>query len=425
MARLLYQMKVRKFLEAASSGNISVLKEIVVELNGGKEISDKIRELKDVNGCTALHLGASRGRTEICQYLVQDLHFPVDLHTAKGETPLCHAAMQGHEVTARYLISQGANLVAPSREGSSPLHYAAKYGQDKMVKYLLSLGVPVDVTCNHAAGPPLIMAAACGQASTAEVLLQHHADVNCATSIDYSPLFVSVAAGSLECTKLCIKAGADVNFNCPLDMAIHVGSIEIIKCLLEAGANPNVRNECGWLPIERAVMSGKWDIVEMLFPLTSPVPEVHDWSVRGLIQYLNSINFIVKNEAISKKNIADLKVKGADSFKKKEYVNAIFFYSKAAVLDSGDAALFSNRSLCMHRLGDGELALKDAEMARRLRPEWPKAYYRVGAAYMLLENYEEAFGAFEYGLRLDPTNIEMKKAHWEALDCLRKSRFGF
>ncbi|KAJ4782882.1 hypothetical protein LUZ62_067139 [Rhynchospora pubera] len=344
MARLLYQIKVRKFLEAASSGNISVLKEIVVELNGGKEISDKIRELKDVNGCTALHLGASRGRTEICQYLVQDLHFPVDLHTAK--------AMQGHEVTARYLISQGANLVAPSREGSSPLHYAAKYGQDKM-----RVGKQVP-------------------------LKQHHADVNCATSIDYSPLFVSVAAGSLECTKLCIKAGADVNFNCPLDMAIHVGSIEIIKCLLEAGANPNVRNECGWLPIERAVMSGKWDIVEMLFPLTSPVPEVHDWSVRGLIQYLNSINFIVKNEAISKKNIADLKVKGADSFKKKEYVNAIFFYSKAAVLDSGDAALFPNRSLCMHRLGDGELALKDAEMARRLRPEWPEAYYRVGAAYM-------------------------------------------
>ncbi|KAJ3687165.1 hypothetical protein LUZ61_016329 [Rhynchospora tenuis] len=179
------QSEVRKLLEAASSGDIRVLKEVVLELDGGKEIADKIRELKDANGCSALHLGAFHGRTEICQYLVEDLGFPVNFLTAKGETPLCHSVMQGHEATARYLISQGADPVAPSREGSTSLHYAAKYGQDKMVKYLLSLGVPVDVTCNHATGPPLIMAAMCGQASTAEVLLQHHADVNGATSIKF------------------------------------------------------------------------------------------------------------------------------------------------------------------------------------------------------------------------------------------------
>ncbi|KAJ1691821.1 hypothetical protein LUZ63_015976 [Rhynchospora breviuscula] len=259
------------------------------------------------------------------------------------------------------------------------------------------------------------MAALCGQASTVEVLLQHHADVNGATSTDYTPLFSSVYAGSLECTKLLIKAGADLNSKCPLDMAIYKGSIEIVKCLLEAGADPNVCIENGWLPIERAVMFGKWDIVEILFPLTSPIPEVHDWSVDGILQYAKSNGFKEKCKAIWEKNLADLKVKAADSFKKEEY---------AIEIDSGDAALYSNVSLCMHRMGDGEMALKDALIAQRSRPEWPKAYYRIGAAFMLLEEYEEASQAFMDGLILDPTNVETEKAHMEAMDCLKKSHFA-
>ncbi|KAJ4789814.1 tetratricopeptide repeat (TPR)-containing protein [Rhynchospora pubera] len=412
------ERKATKLLEAASSGNLRVLKEVVKELN-----ENQIKRIRNEIGLSALHLAAFHGRTEICQYFVQDLAFPVDFLTPLGETPLSQAAMCGHVATARYLISQGANTVAPNGEGSTPLHYAARYGQDELVKYLLSLGVPVDVTCNSAVGAPLITAALFGQASIVEVLLQHHADPNGA-STDYTPLLTSIHAGSLECTKLLIKAGADLNLKCPLDMAIDKGLNDIIKCLLEAGADPNVRNAYEWLPIERAVMFSKWDIVEMLFPLTSPVPEVHDWSVHGILQYVQSNAFMEKYDAIQKKDLADLKVKGADSFKKKEYLNAFSYYSKAIKIDSGDAALFSNLSLCSYRMGDGEMALSDALMALRLRPRWPKAYYRIGAAYMLLEEHEKASQAFMDGLLLDPNNIEIKRAYWEAVDCSRRSHFA-
>ncbi|KAJ3687182.1 hypothetical protein LUZ61_016346 [Rhynchospora tenuis] len=171
-------------------------------------------------------------------------------------------------------------------------------------------------------------------------------------------------------------------------------------------------------------MFRKWDIVEILYPLTSPLPEVHDWSVHGILQYAKSNAFKEKYEAISKKNLADLKLKAADSFKKKEYVNAIFFYTKALEIDSGDAALFSNLSLCMHRMGDGEMAPKDAVRAQKLRPEWPKAHYRIGAAFMLLQEYEVAIQAFEFGLCFDPTNVEMREAHRKAMTCWEKSRFA-
>ncbi|KAJ4768235.1 ankyrin repeat family protein [Rhynchospora pubera] len=418
------QRKVKELLEAASSGDLRLLKEVVKELGEGKEIPDRIEEIKDATGLTALHLSAFFGRTEICQYLVEDLGFPVDFLSPIGDTPLSHAAIRGHVATSRYLISQGANPVASNTDGSTPLHHAARFGQDKLVKYLLSIGVPVDVTCNCATGAPLVMAALFGQTSTVEVLLQHHADVDTATSIGYTPLLSSVFAGSLECIKLLIKAGADLNLKCPLDMAIRRGSIEIMKCLLQAGADPNVCNEYGCLPIERAVMLKKWDVVGILFSLTSPVSELHDWSVHGILQYVKSHAFMEKHDAILKKNMADLKVKGAELVKKKEYLNASFSYTKAIEIDSGDAALYSNRSLCWHRMRDGELALEDALLAQRLRPEWPKAYYRIGAAFMLLEEYVQASQAFMDGLQLDSTNIEMKKAYWEAVDCLRKSHFG-
>jgi hypothetical protein len=53
--------------------------------------------------------------------------------------------------------------------------------------------------------------------------------------------------------------------------------------------------------------------------------------------------------------------------------------------DSGHATLFSNRSLCWIKMGEGEKALVDAEASRVVQPDWPKACYRQGAAHMLLK----------------------------------------
>ncbi|KAJ1691829.1 hypothetical protein LUZ63_015984 [Rhynchospora breviuscula] len=199
--------------------------------------------------------------------------------------------MGGHATIARYLLSHGANPLALNRLGVTPLHWAATHGQDELVNFFLSLGVPVDINSNRWPGTPLTVAATFGRASTVKILLEHHADVNGAENTEFTPILSSVHAGSLECTKLIIKAGADLNINCPLAMACNRGLIEIVKCLLEAGADPNICNENGWLPIETAGMGKKWDIVEMLFPLTSPVPEVRDWSVQRMLKYVKSNAF--------------------------------------------------------------------------------------------------------------------------------------
>jgi len=53
-------------------------------------------------------------------------------------------------------------------------------------------------------------------------------------------------------------------------------------------------------------------------------------------------------------------------------------------------------------------ALSDAEMCRYLKPDWPRAFYRVAAARLALCRFEDAaVTAFE-GLKLDQDSHELK-----------------
>ncbi|KAK7274682.1 hypothetical protein RIF29_15779 [Crotalaria pallida] len=86
-----------------------------------------------------------------------------------------------------------------------------------------------------------------------------------------------------------------------------------------------------------------------------------------------------------KKRAAEAKSRGDDVFKSKDFHTAIDSYTQAIDLDPTDATLLSNRSLCWIRLGQAEQALADAKACRALRPDWPKACYREGAALRVLQ----------------------------------------
>ncbi|KAF8686180.1 hypothetical protein HU200_043654 [Digitaria exilis] len=49
------------------------------------------------------------------------------------------------------------------------------------------------------------------------------------------------------------------------------------------------------------------------------------------------------------------------------------------------STLYSNRSVCFLQIGDGDKAFADAYTCRMNRPDWPKAWYRLGAALMFLK----------------------------------------
>ena len=67
------------------------------------------------------------------------------------------------------------------------------------------------------------------------------------------------------------------------------------------------------------------------------------------------------------------------------YCALTIWFHQAILLDPADATLYSNRSLCHLKIGEKGDALVDANTCISLRPEWPKGYYRKGAAHMSLK----------------------------------------
>uniref|UniRef100_A0A453ARD0 Uncharacterized protein n=1 Tax=Aegilops tauschii subsp. strangulata TaxID=200361 RepID=A0A453ARD0_AEGTS len=91
---------------------------------------------------------------------------------------------------------------------------------------------------------------------------------------------------------------------------------------------------------------------------------------------------------------AELKLQAAEAFKRKEYVIAGELYTRAMSFQpspKGLANLLAHRSFCMLHAGIGKEALSDAARCTVLRPFWPKGYYRLGAAFMLLQVKKNKF----------------------------------
>ncbi|KAI3932240.1 hypothetical protein MKW98_024960 [Papaver atlanticum] len=432
--------KVQQFLNAARTGNLDLFKKLATELDDeGKGLKKTVEDVKDANKRGAFHFAAREGKIEVCKYLAEELKIDVNTKDEDGDTPLLHAVRQGHNNIAKYLLDCGANPDASSELGATALHHAAGMGNIELLNLLLSKVVEVDSQSD--AGTPLIWAAGHGQPDAVKILLEHQANPNAETDDGITPLLSAVAAGALPCSELLVKSGANPNICAggasPLLIAAEIGDFDVIDCLIKAGADPNLTDEDGLKPIQVAAARGNCGVVEVLFPLTSPVQTISDWSIDGLIKHMQAEPQEVKevdqseDTSLQKQNIPEVtpeakkkaleaKSRGEKAFKRNDIHTAVDAYTQAISFDPSDATLLSNRSLCYIRLGQPEHALTDAKACRELRPDWHKACYREGAALRLLQRFEEAANAFYEGVQLDPDSKELAIAFREAVDAGRK-----
>uniref|UniRef100_A0ACD5XR35 Uncharacterized protein n=1 Tax=Avena sativa TaxID=4498 RepID=A0ACD5XR35_AVESA len=405
-------------MRATLEGNLRVLKELAAVVAHKGAIWNR-----------ALLLAAMEGRLDVCRLLVEDVRVDVNQPDDKGHTAVFISAMLGTAATTRYLLDHGADPTVSGSKGSA-LHGAALAAHYENVKLLLSRGMDVDLF-DFVHGTALHIAASKGEAGLVKLLLEHNADPNKVLNLQSNPLGMAIQKKSLECVRLLIKAGADPNF---IDyngvtytmVAANNGLPDIMKCLLDAGANPNTPDAFGATAIQIAALHGRRDIVEMLFPLTSPVSTVPNWSIDGIISHVNVFNMNPRfNHPLKlEEKIAKVKSEATEAFRRKEYMRAAELYGCTIKLEDrvkDHAFLLANRSFCFLRMGRGEDAVTDATKCIKYLPHWPKGYYRQGAAYMLLKDYVKACKAFEDGLKLDHTNVDIKNALREAQEALKNA----
>ncbi|KAF0888402.1 hypothetical protein E2562_014219 [Oryza meyeriana var. granulata] len=147
---------------------------------------------------------------------------------------------------------------------------------------------------------------------------------------------------------------ADDSGYTPLAYAVRGGTVDCVRYLLDHGANTDKRGKDGLAPLHLATVQGKCDIAKVLL---SKGADVDAFSDRGTPLHL----------------AAFFKQDGVMKILLDHHADAVNFCPD-------DPTLFSNKSLCWMKMGEGVQALMDAQACRMLRPDWPKACYLEGAA---------------------------------------------
>ena len=70
------------------------------------------------------------------------------------------------------------------------------------------------------------------------------------------------------------------------------------------------------------------------------------------------------------------KEKGTEMFRQGRFAEALDFYTEAIAQSPSDLTLFSNRSACSQKMGQFEIAIKDADSCIKLKSDWIKGYTR-------------------------------------------------
>ena len=123
-------------------------------------------------------------------------------------------------------------------------------------------------------GPAICIAALLPREDCLQVLLKAGADVNSRSCYDYTPLMLAAHGGKLNFVDLLIKAGADVNaqtsVHCYTPIANGYGdtalilavqnhkNLECVKILLDAGADVNKQDEYGYTALFLAINNDEY-----------------------------------------------------------------------------------------------------------------------------------------------------------------------
>ncbi|XP_044982194.1 ankyrin-3-like isoform X3 [Hordeum vulgare subsp. vulgare] len=303
-------------------------------------------------------------------------------------------------------------------QGLGPLQAAARLGRVDVCRcFVEELGF--DINAGSQIGVTALAAAALdGKMDVVRYLLDNGADPNKKDDPGSVPLHCAAKFGHHEAARLLLSRGASVDIayfhGTPLHIAAYYGKDSVMKVLLEHHA------DCGAMPIQIAASCGRRKHVDLLFPLTSPIRTIPNWTVDGILANAKSKHSKPRDEEDDVNTKVQLKLCAEKAVKRKDYRGASMFYTEAIELDPTDATLYSNRSLCHMQMTEVDMALLDANTCIELRPGWLKGYYRKGVAL----EYKEACDVFMAGLKLDPGNAEMEKALREAVEAMKKDHFA-
>jgi len=125
-----------------------------------------------------------------------------------------------------------------------------------------------------------------------------------------------------------------------------------------------------------------------------------------------------KNVAVQKKQEEDkvvsvednLKQQGTTAFLEEDFKKALECFTEAIEKNPNNAKLYSNRSATYGKMNNWDKSLEDAEKIIEVKDTWVKGYLRKGHACEKLLRYQDAYNAYQTGLKVDPCDESLLKA---------------
>lgn len=195
----------------------------------------------DQHGMTPLCLASMAGHIETVRLLLEH-GASVNPAGENAGNPLLFTAWRNNVDCAKLLLERGAEVDKGAEGGRSPLLGAARSSAVEMVKLLIEHGAVVN-GMTALGETPLVMASGAGSAGAVKALLDAKADPNIGDDgSGRSALQLAAICGYAEIAKLLIESGAGVDAagsygRTPLQLARYYGNAEVTEILEKNGAS--------------------------------------------------------------------------------------------------------------------------------------------------------------------------------------------
>jgi len=292
-----------------------------------------------------------------------------------------------------------------------PLHEAARDGDRARVESLLALGADVnsrdvngETALNWAMANP-------GETEIVELLLAKGVNVNSKSNDSETALHGAAHLGRKEAAALLLAKGADVNamskYGTPLHYAINSGQKEMVALLLASGADLSAkgmdiraRDKSGWTPREEAVELGKPDLVEML-------DEHLRWLEEQVLRQAQA-----NPRAALVQLTARLNDNPQDQATRHVVIKLASGMKPAPAIPEEARRHFVEGTVIVKAAKNPAqqgLAAQSFTEALKIAPWWSDAYYNLGVAQELAEQYEAAEQSFGLYLLSNPGDSERRE----------------
>ena len=226
--------------------------------------------LKMELGNNCLHIAARNGHLKLCEKLVAEYKFDMNMVNNLGWTALHHSAHNGSYELIEFFIKMGADIHLKTNDGSNCFHIAAFSGHLNLCETLIDIhSFDVDMT-NSKGWTGLHYSAKCGSHDLINFFVDKKINIYQKTKDGMNCLHIAASKGHFNLCKTLIE---ELNFNVHIGdnrkwSALHHaalnGSYELMKYFIAKGTNVSLKTKHGKNCLHIAASNGHLDLCKTL-----------------------------------------------------------------------------------------------------------------------------------------------------------------